>query len=194
MNEPAVDDATHIILLDACSLLNLYASNRFQAIATAMGWTFVLVDRAQTEALYVRRGGAGEDAGEREQVDSAALISAAVLSVVTLLPGEITTFAAFADDVDDGEAATCAVAFHRGYDVATDDRKARRLLREHIPHVYCYSTLELLKLWADGTAAAADDLRETLIAVRDRGNFLPPKADPLRAWWEATLAPHPPPR
>lgn len=36
----------------------------------------------------------------------------------------------YAADLDDGEAMTLALAFSRGFTVATDDRKARRIFLE----------------------------------------------------------------
>lgn len=175
------------IALDNCSLLNLYASGRFQAIVGAVARPFVVEARVHAEALYIRRGGTGEDADEREQVDCATLVASGALAVATLSPIETATFVTFAAEVDDGEAATAALALHRGYDVATDDGKALRLLHSQVPAARCYSTLELIKYWADITGAQRDVLRETLVAVRERGNFLWPKRDPLRAWAEAIV-------
>lgn len=176
------------IALDSCSLLNLYASGRFQAIVGAVARPFVVAERVHAEALYIRRGGTGEDADEREQVDCPALIASGALALATLSPTETATFVMFAAEVDDGEAATAALALHRGYDVATDDGKALRLLHSHVPAARCYSTLELLKHWSDTAGVQRDVLREALVAARERGNFLWPKRDPLRAWAEAIMS------
>jgi predicted nucleic acid-binding protein len=178
----------HAIALDSCSLLNLFASRRFPAIAAAMAHPFVIADRVQAEALYVRRGGSADDANERELVDTAVLVAAQVLTVVSLSPEEMNAFVLFAAEVDDGEAATAALALNCGYDVVTDDGKALRLLRAHVSYVHHYSTLEVLKLWADRNKVDAAELHAVLVAVRDRANFLPPRRDPLRAWAEAILA------
>lgn len=180
------------IALDSCCLLNLYASGHFAAIAAALPHRLVIADRVQAEALWVRRGGTGDDADARDLVDTATLVAASTLSVVVLAPPELADFVRFAAEVDDGEAATAALALHRGYDVATDDGKARRLLRTHVPHAHLYSTLDMLKHWADTSSVPAADLRAVLTAVRDRASFLPPKRDELRSWAESILAAPPP--
>jgi predicted nucleic acid-binding protein len=48
---------------------------------------------------------------------------------------EATTFVDLSREMDDGEALTCALAMHRQCDVATDDRKARRILSARAPQV-----------------------------------------------------------
>ena len=40
--------------------------------------------------------------------------------------------------IDDGEAITGAIALHRGYAVAIDDRKARRVLGKRVPAKYSW--------------------------------------------------------
>jgi predicted nucleic acid-binding protein len=179
------------LLLDACCLLNIYASGCVEAISEAMGCSFVIAEAVSKEALYVRRGGGGADASDREAVDLTALLTNKVLSIVTLDAAELATFLSFASQVDDGEAATCAIAVHRGLALATDDRKARRLLQAHAAHLRLYSTLDLLKHWADHHQTEATVLARTLIMVRDRGNFLPPRSDPLRPWWHTHIVPPP---
>jgi len=180
-------DLSPSTLLDACCLLNLCAGHILGPVATIMGAPLLVVEAVSLEALFLRRGGAGEDADERDPIDIAAQVASGILSVVPLGDAELATFLAYARQVDVGEAATCALATHRGLAIATDDRKARRLLQAHAPSLHLYSTLELLKLWADSGAIEALALAHTLMAVRERGNFLPPKAYPLRGWWHATI-------
>ena len=62
-------------------------------------------------------------------------------------PAEEISFIDLVANLDDGEAVTGALAFRRGWSVATDDRKARRVLGQLNPPVELVSTLELLKLW-----------------------------------------------
>jgi predicted nucleic acid-binding protein len=175
------------LILDACCLLNVYASGCLDAIAEALGHSFVIAEAVSIETLYIRRDRSEQDMQEREVIDLAAPVSRGALSIVALDEAELVTFLTFASLVDDGEAATCALAIHRGLPLATDDRKARRLLQVQAPHLRLYSTLEMLKRWADHRQVDAVVLTRTLIAVRDRGNFLPPKADPLRGWWQASI-------
>jgi predicted nucleic acid-binding protein len=175
------------LILDACCLLNVCASGCLDAIAEALGHSFVIAEAVSYETLYIRRDRSGQDIQEREVIDLAASVRRGLLSIAALDEAELVTFLTFASLVDDGEAATCALAIHRGLPLATDDRKARRLLQAVAPHLRLFSTLELLKQWADHCQVDAVMLTRTLIAVRDRGNFLPPKADPLRGWWQTSI-------
>lgn len=49
-------------------------------------------------------------------------------------------------NLGDGEAASIAIAATRGWAVALDERKARRLVRERFPEVQLISSFELLRL------------------------------------------------
>ena len=62
---------------------------------------------------------------------------------------EENSFVNFAAELDDGEAVTGAIAMHRNWGIATDDRKARRVFARTNPHVQLLSTPELIKHWAD---------------------------------------------
>jgi len=177
-----------IVLLDACCLLNFYAAGCCQAIAESLGCSFAVAEAVSKEALYILHEDVAEDPAAREAVNLSGLIGNGVLSIVSLAEAERTTFLAFAIQVDDGEAATCALAIHRQLPLATDDRKARRLLQAQTSAPSLYSTIEVLKLWAEYTQADPVTLAGTLIAVRDRGNFLPPRGEPLRAWWDAAIS------
>lgn len=63
MADPAVPQ----ILLDACCLLNLYATRRLDEILVAVQGRFAAAERVAAEALYIRRGGDGEDADGRRR-------------------------------------------------------------------------------------------------------------------------------
>lgn len=120
--------ALPLIFLDACCLLNLAASRQIAAILRDSPARFAITTKVAAESGYLRRGGAGDDADERDKLDLAPLIAVDLLSVVGIATEEeAASFIDFAAALDDGEAETCALAYHRGVIVATDDRKARRL-------------------------------------------------------------------
>lgn len=90
---------------------------------------------------------------------------APLLAVVGLAAAEVTLFldlvgASAPDAHGDGEAATIAVAVHRGLDIALDDRKARRIIRDRFPALRPFWTVDLLRassvLAGLGAARAAD--------------------------------------
>src|SRR5438552_2210471 len=132
---PSIDT----ILLDACCVLNLYAGRCLHSVLRAALHKYAVAERVVAEALYVRNPPATADADpqeDREAVDLQPLIAEGLLSVLTTeTEREAAAFVRFATQLDDGEAMTCALASERGLAVATDDRKAQRVLRSIVPAV-----------------------------------------------------------
>lgn len=173
------------LLLDASCLLNLYATGRLRAISAMIEVQLHIADYVlEQEAIYtwVHDATSGQD--EPVPVDVSPLIADGLIHVIDLESrAERATFVELATLVDDGEAVTGALAFHRGCSVATDDRKARRVFGERIPSVQLVSTLELLRLWADAGHVADTDLRAAMIAMRSGASYIPNRRDPLYDWW-----------
>ena len=181
------------IVLDACVIINLYASRRMREILSDLHFSFAAAESVSTdETLYVRRGGDGEDAAEKDPLELQAMISSGSLTLLSLeSEAEEETFVTLAAEMDDGEALTLAIALNRGFSVATDDRKARRSLAGE--HSRVYSTLELLHQWAGTRALSAQEIAVLLSNVRDRGKFVPPRGDPFEGWWNARMSSQPKP-
>lgn len=178
-------DPSGALLLDASCLLNLYATGRFRDITLALPYELAVADYVwEEEALYVWRPDPTGAREEPEPVDLSAHIDEGLMRVMGLAsPDEEATFVALAALVDDGEAITGALAAHRQCSLATDDRKARRVLSEHLPTVPLLSTLELLKLWADGAAVPDAELRQAMDGMRLGASYVPGPRDPLYTWW-----------
>ena len=176
------------IILDACCILNLYASRQIEAILRAIPMRFAAAEAAAAEALYMRRGGGGQDANKREHVDLQPLIRAGLLDILSLETDvEKASYVRFAAELDDGEAMTCALAMHREAAVATDDRKAIRVLSSAATHVRVHTTVSLLKWWAEIEQPAEATLKRALTDVQERANFVPGRHDALLPWWKAVL-------
>ena len=174
------------LLLDASCLLNLYATGRFRDIAVALTCELAVADYVlDVEALYVWRP---DPAGARDEpvpVDLSALVDEGLVEVMGLAGrDEEATFVELAALVDDGEAINGALAAHRRCSLATDDRKARRVLGERLPTVPLLSTLELLKLWAEGATVPPAELRVAMDAMRVGASYVPGSRDPLHPWWQ----------
>lgn len=167
-----------LTLLDASCLLNLYATGRLRDIALALPYRLGVAEYVrQREAIYVWRRGSTGIEDERVPVDLDPLVDEGAIQVVRPeRPEEEATFVDFAAVVDDGEAVTIALALHRGCSVATDDRKARRILAERAPSVPLFSTLELLKAWAERASVSNDELRQAMLAIRSDASYIPTHA------------------
>lgn len=182
--------AHHTALIDCCSLLNLYASRRLPEILGALPVRCAVAELAAAEALYVLRGGDGDDAGEHEPVDLEPLYAAGLLKVWPLrTDAEYAAYVAFAAELHDGEAATCALATLYGAAIITDERKTRRVLAARASAVAVVTTSQVMAHWATTARCEPPALRAALLDVQTRGRFRPGRQDPLRTWWENALGP-----
>jgi predicted nucleic acid-binding protein len=177
------------LLLDACCGINLHASGRIAEILIDLPYRFHIVRKVIQEAGHTRRR---VEAGEYqlESIDWQPLVAAGLVAV-TDVDGEdeeaaVVAFAAAR--LDEGEALTCAVAVHRGYAIATDDRRARRLLSAQGFASPVLSTLDLLHQWANRRGLGDDEVAAVVHRVAVGGNFAPPSRDSLKSWWERLLS------
>ena len=168
------------ILLDACDLLNLYGTGEIESILSHLPYRFVAGARALREAQWVR----AEGEAERERVEVRPLIEAGLLAEESLQgQAETDLFIEFGLLIDDGEAETLALAVARGYSVATDDRKARRIAAERLTGAQLLGTLELLHEWQVRTGLENAAMREILRRMAFRSSYIPRRSDPLWDWW-----------
>jgi predicted nucleic acid-binding protein len=173
-------------LLDACAVVNLYATRWMEPILLVNGSLFAVADVVASEAQFVLRGGPGEDARERDSVDLQPLLASGLIEVIsTDIEDELLTFIDLTQEIGDGEAMTAALAIHRGCAVVTDDRKASRVLR--VRGVSLRSSLDLIRVWGDNPTISPKVLRTALTDLRQRGNYDPPRGHPLRQWWDEVM-------
>ena len=180
---------SNLLVLDACCLLNLYATERMRDIVVALSHRVAVAGYVlEQEALFVWRPVLAEARDEQVPVDLSALVEEGLLQVLRLEhQEEEAMFVDFAALMDDGEAITGALALHRGYGVATDDRKARRIFANRAPTVPLTSTLELLKQWADQSHVAQEELLAAVLAMQSGASYVPRQQDPLYNWWLAIM-------
>jgi predicted nucleic acid-binding protein len=174
-------------LLDACAVVNLFATGAIEEIAHAVGGRVAIAESVFNEAQYVFVGGNGPDRRDRQKIDLSPLLASRSIEVlVSSSDDELTTFIDLTRVLDDGEAMTGALAIHRGLSVVTDDRKAIRVLTEQ--GVICHSTLKLVHNWSEKHRIEAFELRAALIQMQDKARYAPGRSHPLRAWWESAVA------
>jgi len=191
-----------LLFLDACCAINLLATGVAEEILGSLPFQVCVTPRVlEKEVLYVReepehapveagveRGESAAGSGSAEQplhpvrlqplVDSGALMAGGALS-----EEELETFISLAFELDDGEAETAAAAIHRGGAVATDDRKAIRVLRDYAPDVGVQRTSQLIRAWAGAGSLPEERVRGVLSAIERQASFVPPRDDPNRDWW-----------
>lgn len=192
-----------LVLLDACCLINLFATGRAEEILEALPYRFAVARYvAEKEVLEI---GAGDeprtDTGEQHErmplrPPIEALIRKGTLTQLDIAsPEEHRQLVRFAAHLDDGEAHTSALAFVRAARVATDDRKAIRVLREASSAMElpppggepCIRTSELLFEWAEAKQTEVAEMARIVSALARRASFIPPQSDPHRERWVKLL-------
>ncbi len=171
------------LLIDACCLINLHASGRLSEIAEAVPAPVMVAQRVweqEVSTLHKVESAAGTPA---EQA-----IEEGIIKIAELESSEAETFVNYAAVLrGDGEAATCAIAFSRGWAVATDDRAAIRFVEREASRIQVVSTLELVEHWAKQTKKSPDSVRQVLIQIRDIGGYFPGIRHPMYAWWDGMI-------
>lgn len=175
-----------LLLLDACCLINLVATDQIQKILWALPYdcaTSRLV--VTTEVISVSRSVATSTAMERETLAPSYLENLEALRILDFSSEEdLAGFIQFAAEIDDGEASVCALAVAHGGAVATDDRKTLRLLERKHPQVAVVQTPELLYEWAELEGLRDQEIGKVLRSVYQGGRFYPRRDAPRFDWWE----------
>lgn len=174
-----------LLVLDASAIITLAASRHMPDILRAVARPCAIVEPLEREALYVRRGGCGDDARELELIDLAPLLADGVLQIIHPDEVELSTFIDLTVRLGDGEALSVAVALQRGYTFVTDDRVAVNAIDGRVPVL---SSLEMIKYWLDRERLPGTARATALANVRERGTYLPADDHPLRPWWDRHLA------
>jgi hypothetical protein len=175
-----------VAILDACVLINILASGRAQEILTGSEYRFGICTVVSKESIYLR---AADPNAPPDTVELEPFVNSKCLTVYGLSGDkEQTLYIDYAADLDDGEAMTLALAFSRGFTVATDDRKARRIFLEDTGDVTrLLSTPQILRKWFREADLTAGELKKMLLEVSRRGRFSPHSGDPEFTWWSKAV-------
>lgn len=172
------------VVLDACCILNFCASGHLIAILKSISAQVVVTTIvSERELLTLQRL-------ENEENEGATQLETAIAQGLILVTdfeseSEEETFVNYVFELgDDGESATCAIAFHRNWAIATDDKKAVTFFQKEAPRLQILSTLEIVKSWSEQENLTSEQLRSVLTAVRIRGRYAPHKNHPLLSWWQ----------
>ena len=167
------------LLIDTCCLLNLCASgellNILQVISISAQAT--IVEEVKRELLEIENIEQFEDA-----------LKQGLLSIVDFESEiEETTFVNYAVNLDAGEAATGAIAIHRNWAIATDDKKATKFLSQESPSLQIISTPEIIKYWSETANIEPLKLSNVLNEIRIKARYFPHKNHLLKNWWETVI-------
>lgn len=170
-----------LLLLDACVLINLMVSRiPMPELASASSMGFAVVEEVANEIGYLRNA-----SGVESPVEKQFLMRANKIEVLSLRQQENAGLVRFAALVDDGEAATLALAEARSLPVATDDRKARRVAREFCSTIELESTSSILRRWS--AEVEPGRIAEALLRICTEASYIPPRDDPNHGWWSEAL-------
>ena len=174
------------LLLDACVLINLYASSRLQEIVEALQVPRIAVGQiAIEECRFIYSGPVGDEYSQKSPIELDKVKQSGVLHVVDFAnDSERERYIALAMTLDDGEAQQLAIAWERQYAIATDERRALRVFRQESPNLPSFTTLDLLHHWATQTNVNESLLRTVIYNIRRRARFQPRSDVVLYDWWE----------
>jgi hypothetical protein len=171
-----------MILLDACVLLNLCATDRLEEIGRCVPGGFTVCAAVRQEALFLR-----DPADSNQPLKPLVLDPFFVRGVIQELPlaaSEESLFVNIAAELDEGEGMSMAIAISRSIELATDDRKAIRLFRDFGGDPgRLWTTPSMVKSWADATSPSSEELTRIACAIRDRARYVPAANHPLYSWW-----------
>ncbi|MDS0137557.1 MULTISPECIES: hypothetical protein [unclassified Amycolatopsis] len=170
------------LLLDACIAINLLATNHSESIAEALEIHFLMARQAATECECLDI--ADDKIAVRRQGTEATTMAFA--DVLSLVDAEIDDYVQLARDIDDGEAATIAIAKSRSLPMATDDRKARRVAVE-VGLTIPIGTTSILRRYAGIANLTPPHVAELLQRVRNDASYIPRHTDENFAWWQQAI-------
>jgi predicted nucleic acid-binding protein len=173
-----------IVIQDACVLINLLASGRFDDIANGCGFRFAIASIVAQEALFLRNA----NSGKPEQIDLQPIIERDILEVLTVESEvEKLRYIDMTLDLDDGEAESIAIAETRSFALATDDKKARNIIQRRGLKIELWSTCGLLRYWQSKCSISDNDLGRVLINISSRAKYHPKFGHLDFEWWTKLL-------
>jgi predicted nucleic acid-binding protein len=169
-------------ILDACVLINLLASGEIEGILRAASRDSLITSAVEGESIYLRTD---DPKVPTEHIDLRPLLDSGLLTKCHVEgDAEEQMYVDYAASLDDGEAMSLAIALSRGYILATDERKARRLFLEASgDQSRLASTAELVRGWAEKEVVLADRLKAALQNIERRARYRPPVTDGNYGWW-----------
>lgn len=178
------------VILDACGTLNLYASDRFVPILTALRHDWYLPAAVERETQRYRQPDpADPDKLIAVPIDLSKAFNSGLLKRCDCEGDEEAgLYVELARRIgDDGESMGLAIAKCREWSVLTDDKKARGIAKEL--GVPVLSTPEVMRQWAIVVEPSAEELSVVLEAIERFANYRPGRGAVDYRWWVASVRP-----
>lgn len=174
-----------LFVIDSCSIVNLYASGYFESLLASLEGLASVVDHVLHESQFIRAH-SDNSMEEKEPIRlEESIANGFVLHLHLDTEIEFERYLELAIRLDDGEAATLALAASRGGTLVTDDRKALSIAREL--SVATMTTPEVLHRWSISAEVPELTLCEALENIRWRARFEPSRQHPLWSWWRSAI-------
>jgi hypothetical protein len=170
-------------------MLNVLATRLEVEIVKSCDLILLISERAHGEALFLHSP-PDEDDGVRTKhpASTARLRDAGHLEIRALDTTALQDgFVECATQLRDEDASCVALAGVLGLPLMTDDGKERRVAKDIFPEIEVISTLAVLHDAVNALALSEEDLLRIATDLRWRGNFAPPKRDPLSTWYAELL-------
>lgn len=183
-----VSFAHEVLLLDASSIISLYASGKMREIIEALPIKVALVTEVHHgEVLYFRRKSKAKEflSWEKAPIDLQPLIGEGLLTEVDLLGEDYGVVLSFIDhpfNLGNGESLTAAVALRCNWSICVDDKRAIKRFRKAIPQIQLVSTLQIFQHWIEEAQVAKEEV--WLVLQKIWGRDEPLQKDPFFLWWQ----------
>ena len=173
------------LILDACCAINLYSSGHMGSILESLGVSVYIAEYVYTEELVSLTSESNfRELNHEEQYNLDLMMQKGLFALASLSSDlEQNLFVNLASMIDDGEAATAALAVNRRWSLGTDDRGAIGHFTRNGFTFEIVSTLEIVKFWADTNAMEPDMVKTALTNIRTHGRYRPKSSHPLYPWW-----------
>lgn len=179
---------TRTLVIDACCVLNVLATRLDMEIVQAIDLTLLITDRAHGESLFLHTAPDVDGMRSKEPASTDRMRSAGHLEIRTLDTLALQdAFVECAAHLRDEDASCVALAGVLGLPLLTDDGKERRVAKTIFPAIELVSTLSLLNNVATVLSLSEDTMLRVVTDLRWRGNFAPPRKDPLATWYADLL-------
>lgn len=174
---------TDSAVVDTCVLINLLATDCLADIVPYVAPDLLVCSAVAGESIYLRPLDANQqpDLVTLDQLFGNGVLRACDCANET----EEQLYVNYALQLDDGEAMSLAIAHARNLPLATDEKKAKRVIKDNARHLRVVSTAEILHAWATGKTRA--EISPVLQAIGVRARFRPPDDDPLSIWWNSFI-------